>query len=86
MTKRRKIFFGLGMILSFLASGYAGISVVFYSWLNAANSERWPATKAGLWAGGALLLAVLFVCLFVYCLRALIKNANQEYRNEKSST
>jgi hypothetical protein len=86
MSKRRKWLLWLGLILSFPASGYAGLCVVFYSWLNAANPERWPAAKAGLWAGVSLLFAVLFFCLFVYCVRALIKNANHECRNKNGST
>ena len=57
MSKRRKWLLWLGLILSFPASGYAGLCVVFYSWLNAANPERWPAAKGGLWAGVSLLFA-----------------------------
>ncbi len=76
----------VGLILSIPATGYAGISVVFYSWLNAANPERWTAAKAGLWAGGALFLTVLFLALFVYCGRALVKGANKEHRNGQNPT
>ena len=76
----------VALILSVPATGYAGISVIFYSWLNAANPERWPAAKAGLWAGGALFLTVVFFSLFVYCVRALIKNTNQDHINEQNPT
>jgi hypothetical protein len=58
MLKRRKVLLWIGLILSIPATGCAGISVIFYSWLNVANPEYWPAVKAGLWAGGAFFLTV----------------------------
>jgi len=64
-------------MLSLPASGYAGLSVVFYAWLNAAEPERWPSAKAGLWAYTALTSAVLFFGLFVYCLTSLVKETNR---------
>ena len=63
-----------------------GISAIFYSWLNAANPERWPAEKAGLCAGGAAILTILFLALFIYCLVALIKEVNRKYRDEQNAT
>ena len=83
MTKRRKVLLWIGVVISIPATGYAGISVIFYFCLNAANPDKWPAAKAGLWAGSALFLTVIFFGLFVYCVRALVKEANREYRVEK---
>ncbi len=85
LTKRRKIVLWVGLVLSVPAAGYAAMSVIFYSWLNAANPERWPAAKAGLWAGSALVLPILFLMLFVYCVVRLIKSANEEYGNRQRS-
>ena len=86
MTKRRKIFTWLGLILSLLAAGYAGVSFIFYAWLSAAEPERWPPERAGLWAGSAALLALVLFSLFVYCLVSLIREANRRYREEQKAT
>jgi flagellar biogenesis protein FliO len=72
------------MVFSLPATYYSGISVIFYSWLNAAEPERWPAEKAGLWAGGTLILTILFVSIFIYCVVFLIKDANKKYRKEQA--
>ena len=72
------------MVLSLPATYYSGVSVIFYSWLNAAEPERWPAEKAGLWAGGALILTILFISIFIYCVASLIKDANKKYREEQA--
>jgi len=74
------------MILSVPAIYYAGVSVVFYSWLSAAEPERWPPDRAGLWAGGALVLTVLFIAIFIYCLVSLIKETNRRYREGQNAT
>jgi uncharacterized membrane-anchored protein len=83
MTKRRKILTWLGLVLSLPAASYAGVSVIFYAWLNAAEPERWPSERAGLWSGVAAVLALLFLALFVYCLASLIGEANRRYREEQ---
>jgi TRAP-type C4-dicarboxylate transport system permease small subunit len=85
MTRRRKIWLWLGLVFSLPAAAYAGISVVFYAWLNAAEPERWPAEKAALWAYSALALAVVFFLLFVYCLVSLIKKANRKYKEKQNA-
>ena len=86
MSKRRKILCWLGLLLSVPAFGYAGTSVVFYAWLSAAAPDRWPPDRAGAWVAGSLVLTVLFLALFVYCLVALIKEANRSYRVERNAT
>ena len=86
MTKRKKILLWFGLVLSVPAGGYTGISIVFYSWLNAADPDRWPPEKSGLWAGGAALLTILFLVLFIYCLVSLIREVNQRYRDEQNAT
>lgn len=86
MTRRRKILLWLGLVVSLPAAGYAGISVIFYSWLNAAEPERWPAEKAAVWAYSALALTVIFIAVFIYCLVSIIKEANRKYREQQSAT
>ena len=76
----------MGLVLSIPAGGYAALIFIYYSWLSAAEPERWPPERAGLWAGGASILAFLFFVLFVYCLTSLIKEANRKYREEQSAT
>jgi len=73
-------------LTSVSAGGYAGISVIFYSWLNAAEPECWPPEKAGLWAGGAAILTILFLALFIYSLVSLIREVNRKYREEQNAT
>lgn len=86
MTKRRKIVLWMGLALSLPAGCYAGMSFVFYAWLSSAAPERWPRTRAGLWAYSALALAALFLGLFIYCLVSLINEANRSYRVERNAT
>jgi len=86
MTRRRKILLWLGLVVSLPVAGYAGISVIFYSWLNAAEPERWPAEKAAVWAYSALALTVIFIGVFIYCLVSIIKEANRKYREKQSAT
>ena len=66
-------------------AAYAGISAVFYAWLNAAEPERWPAEKAAIWVYGALVLTMMFIVLFIHCLVSLIKEANRKYAEEQAS-
>ena len=70
------------MLLSLPATYYAGVSVIFYSWLNAAEPDHWPAERAGLWAGSALVLTIIFIALFIYCLVSLIKETNRKYKEK----
>jgi len=78
MTKRRKILLWVGLILSLPLSAYAGLCVVFYAWMNAAEPERWPSEKAAIWVYSSLTLACCLFLLFCYCLVSLIKNQNRE--------
>jgi hypothetical protein len=83
MTKRRKIFLSVGLLLSLPAAFYAGTSFLYYAWANAAQPERWPPEQAAPWAYGSLAFAVLFIGLFVFCAVSLIRAANQKYREEQ---
>jgi len=76
----------VGLALSLPAGGYAALSFIFYSWLSAAEPERWSPERAGLWAGGAAILALLFLGIFIYCLVSLIREANRKYREEQNAT
>ncbi len=84
MTKRKKMWLWIGLIFSLPAFPYAGISVIFYSWISTVAPERWPADKANLWVSSSLALISLFFILFVYCLTSLIKEANRHYREEQN--
>ncbi len=86
MTKRRKIFLWGALVLSVPATYYAGVSVVFYAWLSAAEPERWPPNRAALWTYSALALTVLFLGLFIYCVVSLVREANRKYREEQNAT
>lgn len=84
MSKRRKILLWIGLLTSLPIAGYSGVSVVFYSWLNA--SQQWPAEKAAIWAYSSLALAVLFFALFIYYLVSLIKETNRQYKVKQNAT
>ena len=86
MSKRRKITTWIALVLSLPAAGYAGISVIFYAWLNAAQPERWPAERAAVWVYSALALTVLFLALFTYCVVSLVRDANKTYQRERNAT
>jgi hypothetical protein len=86
MTKRRKIATWIALVLSLPAAGYAGMSVIFYAWLTAAQPQSWPPERAAPWVYGALGLTVLFLALFVYCVVSLIRDANKTYQRERNAT
>jgi hypothetical protein len=87
MTKRRNFVLWFSMILSVPVVYYSGTGVVFYAWLNAAEPQRWTPDRAGLWAGGALAVTILFSVLFIYCVVSLIKEANRQNREvDKNAT
>ena len=86
MNLRKKMMLWLGLVFSLPAAGYAAISVVYYAWLNAADPDRWPNEKAAIWVIGALVLTIAFSILFIYCLIALIKEANRSYREEQKGS
>jgi len=85
MNKKGIIFRWVGALLSLSASLYAGMSFVFYAWLNAAEPERWPAEKAAVWAYSSLAFAIIFLAVFIYCVVSLIKEANRKYREEQTT-
>ena len=60
-------------MLSILASGYAAMSFIYYSWLNAADPENWPAERVAVWAYSSLGLSVIFFGVFIYCVVKLFR-------------
>ena len=86
MTKAKKIGLRIGLIVSIPAGLYAAGSVIFYAWLSAAEPERWPPDRASVWVSVSALLTVLFLGIFIYCLVALIKQMNKEYREGANGT
>jgi uncharacterized BrkB/YihY/UPF0761 family membrane protein len=74
----RKIGFWIGAVLSLLASLYAGVSVFFYVWLNAADPDRWPPERAAPWAYGSLAVAIVMLVLFVFCILKLARKMDQQ--------
>lgn len=85
MSKQRRILLWLGLVFSVPAGGYAGLCVVFYAWLSSAEPERWPPARAAIWAYSSLGFAVCFLALFIYCLVALTREANRQYREEQNA-
>ena len=83
MSKKATILRWAGAALSLPASIYAGMSFIFYAWLNAADPERWPAEKAAIWAYSSLAIAILFLGVFIFCVVSLIRAANKKYRGEQ---
>jgi glucan phosphoethanolaminetransferase (alkaline phosphatase superfamily) len=75
MTKRRKALLWVGLCLSLPGAAYAGITFIYYAWRES------PA-----WSFGAMLLAVVLAAVFIYCLVALIREANRAYREERNAT
>ena len=73
---KNQLLIWLGAVLCLVASGYAFMSFIFYSWLNAANPEQWPAKRAALWAYPALAISVALFAGFVYMVYKSIKLAN----------
>lgn len=84
MTKRRKILLWVGLCLSLPAAAYAALSFTFYAWMEA--SRQWPTERASIWAFGAIALAIVFATILIYCLVALIREANRAYREERNAT
>ncbi len=83
MTKSRKYIHWAVLMLSLPAGCYAGVSFIFYAWLNASDPEKWPADKAAVWAYSALGLSIIFFSIFIYCIVKLIKESNLEYSAKK---
>jgi len=80
--KRKTIILCVTLIISAPATYYAALSVIFYSWLNAAEPDRWPTEKAAIWAGGSLILTIIFFSLFIYSVVSLLNTINS-YINDK---
>ena len=68
-----RLYLLIGAVVALGAALYAGTSVVFYAWLNAANPESWPRERAALWAYGSLAMTVIAVVAFIWCVAALVR-------------
>lgn len=86
MTKRKKAMFWVGVISGLPGLVYFFTAAIFYAWLNAAEPERWPPEKAAIWAGGSLLLAIVFAIYFGYSIFSLIRESNRKYREQNKAT
>lgn len=85
MTRWQKIFRWVGLVLSVPAGGYLAGCFLYYSWLSAAEPDRWSPKLVGLWSGIAALSALLFFVIFIYCVVSLIRDANTKYRKEQNA-
>jgi hypothetical protein len=54
MTRAQKVGCWLGAVVSLVAAGYFGTSVVFYAWLSAAEPDRWPSDRAAIYDFGSI--------------------------------
>lgn len=86
MTKKRRLLLLVGAILSLPISAYAGVSSVFYAWINASNPERWPELKAAIWSYSSLAISVIFLFIFFYCVVKLVKELNRKHREKSNAT
>ena len=80
LTRRNRFWRWIVLAASIPLAIYFVGSMVFYSWLSAAQSERWPVEKASLWAGGAAALSAVSLSALVYCTVTLIRDTNRRYR------
>ena len=75
MARRRRVLLWISLCVSIVAGGYSATSFIYYSW-----------RESAVWSFVAMSLALLSVCVFVYCLVALIREANRAYRDERNAT
>ena len=75
MTKRHKIILWVGLCLSFPAAAFASACFVYYAWHESSTGSF-----------VAVAVAVALTAVFIYCLVALIREANRAYREEQSAT
>lgn len=75
MTRQRKAVLWFALCLSLPGAAYASLGVVYFVWLGGVQQQS--ARTAGVFAIGALALAVLCAGLFLYCLLALVRNARR---------
>ena len=77
------MFLWVSLVLSLPVAFYAGTGFIYYAWRNTADPQNWPAERAAPWAYGHLVLAVLFLGLFVYSVFSLIRAANRKNREKQ---
>lgn len=78
MSTKRKILLWIGMISSVPLGCYSFLCAIFYAWRNAADPVNWPSDKAAVWCGGSLILTLIFIFAFIYCMISLIKHENKK--------
>lgn len=66
-------------VLSALTAMYAAASMAIYSWL--AESGRWPTNMAALWTGAHLLLLLIAVVVFIYCVVNIIALRRRSHKD-----
>ena len=77
MTRAQKVGCWLGAVVSLVAAGYFGTSVVFYAWLSAAEPDRWPSDRAAIWVYSSLAAAIVSAIVFATCIVLLVKDVNR---------
>ncbi len=75
MPGLRQVLLWLGLVLSLPGAAYASLGFVYFMWLE--GVQQWPAGRAGVFAWGALTLAVLCAGLFIYCAVSLTRLARK---------
>ena len=83
VTRAQRVSRWVGGTVSFVATGYAVLSVVFYSWLNAAEPDRWPSDRAAIWVYSSLAGAAVFATIVVVCVVLLVRDVNR--RNARNA-
>ena len=77
MTGTKEILVCIGVLGAPFASGHCFIGIFYYAWLSAADPANWPQMRATIWASISLALAIIFLGLFIQCLRCLTKAPNK---------
>lgn len=72
--RRRKALLWLGLCLSVPGAAYASLGVVYFAWLAGLQQAS---ESAGVFAVGALVLALVCAGTFVGCLVALVRDARR---------
>lgn len=78
MIGSRKTQLWVGAILSLPMSVYAGLSMFFYVWRNAAEPDLWPPERAAPLAYGSLALCVAALVLFIYCVVRIVRSSDSQ--------
>ena len=77
-SRSRTWVYSLGIGAFLLATYLAGTKFIYYVWLNAYDPEKYPAEVVEGPAYIALAIAILFFCMFIFCIYKLVKNLNRK--------